>query len=207
MSFEVGPKTINNVRRHKERASYDYESVHRALDEGLLGHVGFCLEDEDGESTPVVIPMVYGRKDNFLYLHGYVSGRLVKHLAKGKKVSMAVTELNGLVLALSPFHHSVNYRSVVVFGRGELVEEPEERLEALQIITDHMVKGRWDQCRDSTKIELQTTKVIRVEIESASVKESNNKEPNDDPADYKDLALCESTWSGVVSFFTNTIHG
>ncbi|SAM08462.1 hypothetical protein [Absidia glauca] len=203
MSYEVGPKTINNVRRHKERASYDYQSVHQALDDHFVGHVSFALDDEeDGEPLPVVIPMVYGRIDNKLYLHGYVSGRLIKHLAQGKKVAMAATHVNALVLALSPFHHSVGYRSVVVFGRGELVDDPEEKLEALKVITDQLVKGRWDQCRDSTKIELQTTKVIRVEIESASVKASERTEPKEDAADYKDQVLCDSVWTGIVPIKT-----
>ncbi|KAI9308879.1 hypothetical protein BJ944DRAFT_259484 [Cunninghamella echinulata] len=206
MSFEVGPKTINNVKRHKERASYDYESVHKALDEGFFCHVSFCIDEdnEEGgqESTPVIIPMIYGRKENTLYLHGYVSGRLVKHLAQGRKVCIAVSEINGLVLALSPFHHSVNYKSCVVFGRGGLVDDDDERLEALQIMTDHMVKGRWDQCRDSKKIELQTTKVVKIDIESASVKQSYKDEPVEDKEDYKDQALCDSVWTGIVPLET-----
>ncbi|ORZ23364.1 hypothetical protein BCR42DRAFT_404592 [Absidia repens] len=207
MSYEVGPKTINNVRRNKDRAFYDHEKIHQALDDNLVGHVSFCFEDEDGdpEATPVVIPMVYGRKDTTLYLHGFVSGRLVKHLASDKKVSICVTEVNGLVMALSPFHHSVMYRSVVVFGRGQLVDDEDEKLEALTAITDHMAKGRWDQCRPSTKIELQTTKVIRVDIESASLKLNNPAEPSEDAADYKDKALCDSVWTGIVPI--STVYG
>ncbi|KAI8328960.1 hypothetical protein BC941DRAFT_443876 [Chlamydoabsidia padenii] len=107
-----------------------------------------------------------------------------------------------LVLALSPFHHSVGYRSVVIFGRGELVEDDDEKLKALEVITNQLVKGRWDQCRDSSKIELQTTKVIRVEIESASVKASTPTEPKEDANDYKDKALCDSVWTGVVPITT-----
>ncbi|KAF7721132.1 hypothetical protein EC973_005379 [Apophysomyces ossiformis] len=207
MSFEVSPKSINNVRRHKERASYDHESVHKALDDSLVCHVGFCVEDPEGdpEPIPVVIPMVYGRKDNVLYLHGYVSGRLVKHLAQGKRVSITTTEVNGLVLALSAFHHSVNYRSCCVFGRGELVDDPEEKIEALKVITNHLVKGRWDQCRESTKVELQTTKVVKVVIESASVKQSYRDEPEEDKNDYKNEALCQSIWTGIVPM--KTVYG
>ncbi|CAO3616974.1 unnamed protein product [Cunninghamella blakesleeana] len=203
MSFEVGPKTLNNVKRHKERAHYNYESVHEALNSGFFCHVSFCTEDEeDGEPTPVIIPMIYGRKDNSVYIHGYVSGRLVKHLAKGRKVCIAVSEINGLVLALSPFHHSVNYKSCVVFGRGSLVDDEEEKLEALKIMTNHMVKHRFEDCRDNTKIELQTTKVVKVEIESASVKKSYKEEPAEDKEDYKDEALCGSVWTGIVPMET-----
>ncbi|KAI8062735.1 hypothetical protein BC940DRAFT_308252 [Gongronella butleri] len=203
-SFEAGPKAINTVRRHKERADYERESVYRVLDAGLMGHVGFCLEDADGdpESVPVVIPMVYGRKDDYIYLHGYVSSRLQKHLAKGKKVCMEVTELNGLVLALSPFNHSVHYETCVVFGRAELVDDPDEKMEALKIVTDQLLKGRWDQCRETTKIEYQSTKVVKFQIESASVKSSYSEEPSIDKEDLENKELCEKTWTGVIPLRT-----
>ncbi|ORX58311.1 hypothetical protein DM01DRAFT_1333963 [Hesseltinella vesiculosa] len=204
MSYQAGPKDINTVHRHKERAHYEHEAVYQVLDKGLMGHVGFCLEDEDGdpESTPVVIPMVYGRRGNTVYLHGYVSGRLVKHLARGKKVCMEVTDLSALVLALTPFNHSVRYETAVVFGRAELVDDEEERAEAFKIITDHLLPGRMDQCRELTKIEKQTTKVVKFDIETASVKRSLDPEPSEEKEDLADKELCASIWTGLVPFRT-----
>ncbi|KAJ3121122.1 hypothetical protein HK100_012516 [Physocladia obscura] len=171
---------LHAVRRLKERAAYDAASVHAVLDAGLVAHVGFTVAgsvegSEYREEWPTVMPMAYGRVAGTVYLHGYVSGRLVKALsAADVKAAVTVTRVDGLVLASSPFNHSMNYRSVCVFGFPQLVVDKDEKEAALRAITNHAFKpfaaDRWNDTRPSLPAELQTTAVLRLVIEAASVK-------------------------------------
>jgi uncharacterized protein len=176
----------SRVSRHPERAAYDAATVHAVLDAALVAHVGFVAA-----GRPVVIPMLYGRDGDALYLHGSVASRLQRTLANGIDVCLTVTLVDGLVLARSAFRHSMNYRSVVVLGRAMLVR-PEDKDHALRIITEHVVPGRWDEVRPPSPIELRQTSVLRLAIEEASAK-SRTGGPID--AD-EDLGM--TVWAGVL---------
>lgn len=181
------PTQRSTVRRLPERGSYDYESLNAVLDEGLICHLGFVV---DGQ--PFVIPTGYGRDGEKLYVHGSAASRMLRHLAQGHPMTACVTLLDGLVLARSGFHHSMNYRSAVVFGKGTLVEEPEEKMHALVVISEHLVPGRWAELRGPNPQEMKATSVIRLEIEDFSVKVRSGP-PKDDDEDY-DLPI----WAGVL---------
>jgi len=174
------------VRRVPSRGNYDPEIIHQILDAHFLCHVAFI---QDG--YPVVIPTLYGRKEDRLYLHGAASSRLLKTLAKGVPLSLSVTLVDGFVLARSAFHHSMNYRSVVLFGKGEPVPE-NEKYEALKIISDHLIPGRWEEIREPNKKELKATHLIAIPIREASAKIRTGP-PNDDKPDYK-----LDVWAGEV---------
>ena len=177
----------NKVKRLPQRAQYDRETIYRIIDEAPISHVGFTQEDQ-----PVVIPMLHARIDDTLYFHGAHASRLLKLIGAGHPMSVAFTLLDGLVLARSVFHHSVNYRSAVVFGTGKLVESDEEKLIALEALTEHIAPGRWADARQPNRKELDATTVIALRIESASAKIRTGP-PVDDEADY---AL--PVWAGVV---------
>ena len=175
------------VRRIPDRGHYDRETIYAVLDEALVCHVSFV---QDGQ--PVVIPTLHARDGDALLLHGATTSRLLHHIAAGGEVCVAVTLLDGLVLAKSVFHHSVNYRSVVLFGRGELVEGDAAKLAALKIFTEKLTPGRWDEARQPNAVELKATSVVRIAIEEASAKVRTGG-PKDDP---EDLAL--DVWAGVI---------
>lgn len=177
----------NKVKRVPERAAYDRETIHAILDAAIVCHVGFA---EEGQ--PIVIPSLHAREGQSVLLHGASSSRLMRHLGRGELVCIAATLLDGLVLARAIFNQSVNYRSAVVFGRGELVTERAEKLAALQAFSDKLLPGRWDDSRPPNAKELKATAVARVTIESASAKVRTGG-PKDD-AD--DLAL--PFWAGIV---------
>ena len=174
------------VKRLPARASYDATTVHAVLDAALLGHVGFVV---DGQ--PFVIPMLYGRDGDALYLHGSVASRLLRSMADGIEVCLTATLVDGLVLARSAFHHSMNYRSVVVFGTAVPVDG-DEKVHGLHCITEHVAPGRWDAARPPNDKELKVTKVLRLDIVEASVK-TRTGDPIDDEDDL-DLPV----WAGVV---------
>jgi nitroimidazol reductase NimA-like FMN-containing flavoprotein (pyridoxamine 5'-phosphate oxidase superfamily) len=180
-------KTKLNKVRKSDRASYDKETVHAILDEGLLAHVGFV----DNE-WPMVIPMIYARIDDTLYLHGAKAARFAKVLNKGVPVCIEVTLIDALVLARSAFHSSMNYRSVVVHGMARQVQDDDEKTRAVAEITDHLAPGRWDEARPMTDKELKSTGVIAVPIEHAVAK-ARTGGANDDGEDY---AL--PIWAGVI---------
>ena len=182
------PSERARVRRRAQRGAYDFETIAAILDEALVAHVGYCAED----GSPVVIPTAYGRAGETLYLHGAVAGAWHRAFASGVPVCVTVTLLDGLVLARSTFHHSMNYRSVVIFGRAEPVEEPHEKTEALERIVEHIVPGRSQHARGPTKEELDATLVLRLSLAEASAKIRTGP-PIDDEAD---LAL--PIWGGVV---------
>jgi nitroimidazol reductase NimA-like FMN-containing flavoprotein (pyridoxamine 5'-phosphate oxidase superfamily) len=186
MSDET-PSARSTVRRLPERASYEREVIEAILDEGLVCHVGFAV---DGQ--PYVLPMVYGRDGDTLFLHGSSASRLIRGLAEGIPVCVTVTLLDGLVLARSAFHHSMNYRSVVVLGTARLVEDAGERLTALRTIVEHVVPGRWDEARRPNVKELAQTFVLALPIEEATAKRRSGP-PADDEEDY---AL--DVWAGEL---------
>ena len=177
----------NKVRQLREKAHYDRDTVHAVLDAGLVAHVALV---QDGE--PVVVPMLYGRDGETLYLHGARKARVVRLLEKSGRACINVTLLDGLVFARSTFNSSMNYRSVTVFGPARIVEDMDARKHALRIIVDSTMPGRRAELRVSTDRELKMTGVIAVDIESASAKISD-KMPDDDPAD-----LETPVWGGVL---------
>jgi len=181
------PTQRSTVRRLPERGSYDFESLYRVLDEGFLCHLGFVV---DGQ--PFVIPTSYGRDGEKLYIHGSAASRMLRHLAQGHPMTMCVTLLDGLVLARSGFHHSMNYRSAVVYGTGRLVEDAEEKMRALLVISEHIVPGRWAEVRGPSDQEMKATAVIRLAVEDFSVKVRSGP-PKDEPEDYS-----LPVWAGVL---------
>lgn len=181
------PEPRIRVRRHPERGSYDPATLHAVLDAGWMGHVGIV---QDGQ--PVVIPMLYARIGEAVYLHGAVASRLLKHLATGLPVCLSVAHLDGLVLARSQFSHSVNYRSAVVFGQAEVVDDPAEKARVLVAFVDALLPGRADESRPADASELAATHVLRLHIEAASVKQRSGG-VKDHAAD---LGL--PVWAGVV---------
>jgi len=177
----------NRVRRVPKRGQYDKDTIYRILDEGLVCHVGLV---EDGQ--PVVIPMNYARRDDTVILHGAPASRLVQYVQAGHPVCVTVTLLDGLVLARSVYHHSMNYRSAVVFGRGRLIEAEKEKLAALEVLTEHILPGRWQVARRPNRQELDATAVVSIAIESASAKVRTGP-PADDEDDYQ-----LPVWAGIL---------
>ncbi len=183
--FEVTERT--KVDRVAKRATYDRETVHRILDDGLICHVGFAL---DGQ--PYVLPMAYGRDGDRLYLHGSVAGRLAGYLAGGARVCVTVTQVDGLVLARSGFSSSMNYRSVVVLGTPRPVTGRDAKARALDVIADHLAPGRSREQRPARPKELAATEVLELLLSEVSAKVRSG--PPEDPA--QDVAL--PIWAGVL---------
>jgi nitroimidazol reductase NimA-like FMN-containing flavoprotein (pyridoxamine 5'-phosphate oxidase superfamily) len=185
------PTDRTQVKRLPKRGNYDRETVYNILDTAFVCHVGFTV---DGQ--PFVIPTNYGRSGDTLYLHGSAASRMLNTLSAGVPVCVTVTHVDGLVLARSAFHHSVNYRSVVILGKAQLVEDPAEKMEALRIFTEHVMKGRWSDVRIPTEQELKATIVLSLPLEEVSAKVRTGG-PIDDEADY---AL--PVWAGVLPLET-----
>jgi nitroimidazol reductase NimA-like FMN-containing flavoprotein (pyridoxamine 5'-phosphate oxidase superfamily) len=181
------PSPRTAVRRLPERGAYDRATIHTILDEGLVCHVGFVAEGQ-----PFVIPTAYARIGERLYLHGSSGSRMLRALAGGAPLCATVTILDGLVLARSAFHHSVNYRSVVVLGVAQPVADAEERLAALRAVVEHVVPGRWRDARRPSAKELAQTLVVSLPIDEASAKLRSGP-PRDDA---EDLAL--PVWAGEI---------
>ena len=172
------PTARTRVKRLAKRAVYDKERVHRILDEGFMCNVGFVREGQ-----PFVIPTLYARCARTLYIHGSGVSRMLKTLASGVDVCVTVTLVDGYVLARSAFHHSMNYRSVVALGRARLVSERQEKLRALQLITDHVVPDRWAEVRGPNELEMKQTAVLALPLEEVSAKVRSGP-PADDDEDY-----------------------
>jgi nitroimidazol reductase NimA-like FMN-containing flavoprotein (pyridoxamine 5'-phosphate oxidase superfamily) len=175
------------VKRRAQRGVYDRETVNALLDEGLVCHIGFLAE-----GTPLVIPTGYGRRGEKLYIHGSSVSGMLGALAGGIDACVTVTLLDGIVLARAVFHHSMNYRSVVLLGKATLIVDPVEKLVALEVITEHLVPGRWDDARKPTPQELDATAVLSFPIEEASAKIRTGP-PIDKEADYG-----SPIWAGVL---------
>jgi nitroimidazol reductase NimA-like FMN-containing flavoprotein (pyridoxamine 5'-phosphate oxidase superfamily) len=184
---EFTPTERTQVQRLPKRGNYDRETVHRILDEAMICHVGFVV---DGQ--PYVIPTGFGRAGDTLYIHGSAASRMLGNAAQGIPVCITVTLLDGLVLARSAFHHSMNYRSVVILGKARGVESEEEKIAALRTFTEHMIPGRWNDVRKPTDQEMKATSVLAVPLEEASAKIRTGP-PIDDDEDY---AL--PIWAGVL---------
>lgn len=177
----------NQVRRKPQRGDYQKETVYQIIDEALICHVGFALAGQ-----PYVIPTLHVRQGDAILLHGAPASRLLKVIEAGDDVCLTFTLVNGIVLARSAFHHSINYRSVVLFGRGALIAEPAQKLAALQAFTEHIAPGRWQEVRQPSPQELAATTVVAVTIHSASAKMRSGP-PLDDEDDYT-LPI----WAGVL---------
>src|SRR5437763_10428529 len=187
MSGDLEPTARTTLRRLPARGRFDRETVHAILDEALICHVGFV---SDGQ--PFVIPTIHARVDERLYLHGSAASRMLKTLEGGVALCLTATLLDGLVLARSAFHHSMNYRSAVVLGRAEAVTDAKEKSNALAAIVEHVARGRWAEVREPSEKEMAGTLVLRLPIEEASAKVRTGP-PLDDEEDY---AL--PVWAGVL---------
>ena len=175
------------VKRVPKRGSYDRETIYRILDKEFVCHVGFIHE-----GYPVVIPTLYGRQGDSIYLHGSMASRMMKNLSQGLEMCVTVTLINGLVLARSAFHHSANYESVVLFGKAIPVDDPVEKNEGLRLVSEHIIPGRWEECRQPNAKELKGTMLLKISIDEASAKIRVGG-PVDDKEDY-DLDI----WAGVL---------
>ena len=177
----------SKLKRLPRRGVYDRETIYRILDEGFICHVGFEVEGQ-----PFVIPTGYARIDDRLYIHGSQLSRMLRTLSGGINVCVAVTLVDGLVLARSAFHHSINYRSVVIFGNATLVDDRAAKLAALFAFSEHVIRGRWDDVRAPSEQELKSTAVLSLSLAEASAKVRIGP-PADDEDDY---AL--DVWAGVI---------
>ena len=175
------------VKRRPDRGFYDKETVYAILDKEFICQIAFVFE-----GYPVVIPTIYGRKDDSLYFHGANVSRMLQTMEQGVPVSINVTRTNALVLARSAFHHSLNYESVTVFGKAKLVQDDADKLEALKIISDQILKNRWSEVRLPSEKELNVTKILKMTISEGSAK-IRNEGVGDDKEDY-DLDI----WAGLV---------
>lgn len=179
------PRT--KLRRLAKRGSFDRETIYSILDEAFICHVGFVV---DGQ--PYVIPTGFTRVEDDLYFHGSSASRMLRSIAEGIDVCVTVTLVDGLVLARSAFHHSVNYRSVVILGKAAQVLDENEKMNAMKAFTEHIVPGRWAGVRWPTELELKATTVLRLPIEEASAK-IRTGDPIDDDEDY-----AMDVWAGVL---------
>jgi nitroimidazol reductase NimA-like FMN-containing flavoprotein (pyridoxamine 5'-phosphate oxidase superfamily) len=177
-STKLVPTQRTALKRLPERGAYGRNTIYKILDEGLVCHVGFVVNGE-----PIVIPMAYARAGNMLYIHGSAASRMLRSLAAGIPVCVTVTLVDGLVLARSAFHHSMNYRSVVIFGTAIVVGDKKEKLRALRSFSEHVLPGRWADVREPNKAELKQTLVLRIPLREASAKIRTGA-PVDEENDY-----------------------
>ena len=168
----------SQLRRIPVRGSHEPETIYAILDAGFLAHVGFVAGHQ-----PFVIPTLYGRENDTLYLHGSAASRMLHELETGVPACVTVTLVDALVLARSAFHHSMNYRSVVAFGTAHIIDDPEQKVHGLRVISEHLLRGRWNDVRQPTAKELRATSVLEFSIEEASAK-TREGPPMDDEEDY-----------------------
>jgi nitroimidazol reductase NimA-like FMN-containing flavoprotein (pyridoxamine 5'-phosphate oxidase superfamily) len=190
----IAPTARTRVKRLRQRASYDRDAIYSILDSTLVCHVGFAID-----SQPYVIPTLHVRIDDRLYIHGSAASRMLGAAAEGTPIAVTVTHIDGLVLARSAFHHSVNYRSAVILGVATLVTVPAEKFAVMKGLIDHVAPGRWDSIRHPNEKELAATSVLSIPIVEASAK-IRSGDPIDDEADY---AL--PIWCGQVPITTSTL--
>jgi len=184
-TFPVTDRT--RVVREAQRAVYDRHAIYKILDEGFVCHVGFAAD-----SQPLVIPTLYARLGDAIYLHGSAASRMLHSLSAGVPVCITVTLLDGLVLARSIFNHSMNYRSVVALGQAMLIDDPGEKLRALQAFAEKLIPGRWNDARQPNEKELKATSILKLPLTEVSAKVRTGA-VEDDPEDY---AL--PVWAGVI---------
>jgi len=184
----------NKVRQLREKAAYDKDAVHGVLDAGLVASVGFV---QDG--APVVVPMIFGREGETLFLHGARKARVIRLLEETTQACVNVTLLDGIVFARSTFNSSMNYRSATVFGAPRLIDGHDEKLRAIRVISEHTMPGRWGEVRDSHENEVKMTGVIALEITTASAKIATGM-PEDEDEDY-DIPI----WAGVLPVETRRL--
>jgi uncharacterized protein len=177
----------SQLRRLPKRGSHEPAIIHAILDAAFLAHVGFRVGGQ-----PFVIPTLYGREEDKLYLHGSVASRMLAELESGVPACVTVTLVDGLVLARSAFHHSINYRSVMAFGTARRIEDSAQKTQALRIISEHVIKGRWNDVRRPSEKELKATSVLEFSIEEASAKIRQGP-PLDEEEDYS-----LPVWAGIV---------
>ena len=175
------------LHRIPDRGSREWETINQILDAGFLAHVGFCVAGQ-----PFVIPTLYGRDGEKLYLHGSAASRMLRELETGIPACVTVTLVDGLVLARSAFDHSMNYRSVVAFGKARKIADAEQRIRSLRVISEHLIAGRWKEIREPSEKELKATTVVEFLIEEASSKVRSGP-PLDDENDYG-----LPVWAGVL---------
>jgi uncharacterized protein len=187
MSTSSAPTPRTRVVREPQRAVYDRSVVNRILDEGFICHVGFSVAGH-----PFVIPTSYGRHEDVLYIHGSAASRMLRNVSGGIPMCVTVTLIDGLVLARSIFNHSMNYRSVVVLGTGTAIEDREEKLAALRLLSEHIVPGRWNEARQPNEKELKATTILRVPIQEFSAKVREGPVVDDE----EDYAF--PVWAGVL---------
>jgi nitroimidazol reductase NimA-like FMN-containing flavoprotein (pyridoxamine 5'-phosphate oxidase superfamily) len=191
---EASPSARTRVRRHPERGRYDRETIEAVLDEGLVCHLGFVVD-----GAPFVMPTMYARRGDVVYVHGSPGSRMLRTAAGPADVCLTVTLLDGLVMARSVFNHSMNYRSVVVVGRAVEVTDPAEKMVAFEALVEHVCAGRWGDARQPNPNELASTLVLRLDLEEASakVRDGGPKDADDD----LDLPV----WAGEIPLRTRPL--
>ena len=187
MQDKVSATGRTRIVREPNRAVYDRDVIYKILDEGLVCHLGFSAEGQ-----PFVIPTMYARVAEFVYFHGSAASRTLRGAASGIAVCLTVTLSDGLILARSVFNHSMNYRSVVVLGQANLIDEPAEKLRALQAFTEKLIAGRWNDARQPNEKELKATSILKLPLTEVSAKVRSG--PVEDDAD--DYAL--RVWAGTI---------
>jgi nitroimidazol reductase NimA-like FMN-containing flavoprotein (pyridoxamine 5'-phosphate oxidase superfamily) len=184
---EFSKTDLNTVRRLPKRGHYDRDIIYPIVDEALICHVGFSVEGQ-----PFVMPTIHTRIGDTIYLHGAIANRMLNHINAGNSVCVAVTHVDGIVFARSVFHHSMNYRSAVLFGKGRVVDTYDERWKVFEALTEHIAKGRWNDARHPNETEDKTTKIVAIEIESASAKIRTGP-VGDEEEDYE-----LPVWAGIL---------
>jgi nitroimidazol reductase NimA-like FMN-containing flavoprotein (pyridoxamine 5'-phosphate oxidase superfamily) len=187
MAEEIIPTKRTKLRRLPKRGSFDRETIYKILDEGFVAHVGFTVDDQ-----PFVVPTAYARAGDRLLIHGSAASRMMCALSWEIDVCVTVTLIDGIVLARSAFHHSMNYRSVMIFGRAKVIGDEQEKLNALKAFTEHIVPGRWSEIRPPNRKELKATTVLSLSLKEASAKVRTGN-PSDDVEDY-----AMDVWAGVI---------
>lgn len=196
MTKSIDPTKRTRLKRLPKRGHFDRATIYQILDEAFICHVGFAVEGQ-----PYVIPTGYARVGDDLYIHGSAASRMLRSIAEGIDVCVTVTLIDGLVLARSAFHHSMNYRSVVILSKAEMITDADEKNRALEALTEHIVPGRWADVRWPNEIELKATTVLKLPIEEASAK-IRTGDPIDDEEDYE-----MDVWAGVLPLTLNAGNG
>lgn len=187
MSENIKVTERTKIRRIPKRGSFERERINQILDEGFVCHIGFTVDEQT-----YVIPTAYARDGDKLIIHGSAASRMMRAMSWEVNVCVTVTLIDGLVLARSAFHHSINYRSVVIFGKAKIISDENEKSEALRLFTEHLIPNRWADVRPPTPLELKGTTVLSLPLAEASAK-IRVGDPNDDEADYE-----LDVWAGVI---------